>query len=257
MKEFLYWMLDLLTFRKGMYRTLNGFGIRFPTRYHRYYHEGYERESFEYIRKVVRDGDVVLDIGGHIGLYAAALGRLVQPNGHVYSFEPTPNTNRVLRETVKLNGLGHIVTVKNKAVSKNSGNAVFYVSDHPMDNSNSLVNFTKPRKVHPVDVSLVSIDDFSVEIGKKINFIKIDVEGAELDALMGAKQTLLRDRPKGILALHPVPVQTKGDSLEQIWDAVTECGYNLLFKGVKIDKASFCRQQDLFDVWLEPLAQQS
>jgi len=78
------------------------------------------------------------------------------------------------------------------------------------------------------------------------------VEGVELDAVIGARETMQKDRPLAILALHPTQVKSKGDSLEQIWDVVTGYNYEVLHNGLKIDKGFFCRQQNLFDVWLQP-----
>jgi FkbM family methyltransferase len=252
-KEFCYSLLDAALLGKGIRRNINGVGIKLPTRYYKYYEADYEKESFAFIREKVKPGNTVLDIGGHIGLYAAAFGKLVGSSGNVYSFEPTPVTNCLLQKTVAINGLQGIVSVQKEAVSKEEGETFFYVSDDLADNSNSLVNYDKPKSVKGVRVPLVSIDAFRKRIQRKIDFIKIDVEGAELDAVKGAKETLTIDRPACILALHPHQIKSKGDSLEEIWDLVTSYNYELLFQGKKIDKDFFCRQTDLFDVWLLPL----
>jgi hypothetical protein len=115
------------------------------------------------------------------------------------------------------------------------------------------VNYNKPKSVKGVKVPLVSIDAFRKRIGHKIDFIKIDVEGAELDAVKGASETLLNDRPTCILALHPLQIKSKGDSLEEIWHVVTGYNYKVSFQGKTIYKEFFVSQKDLFDVWLLPL----
>ncbi len=252
LKSIYYSLLNLLTFGKGIKRNINNTGIIFPTRYYKYYHEGYEKESFDFIKQYIKSGSVVLDIGGHIGLYAVTFGKLVGPSGKVYSFEPTPQTNKVLRRSVELNGLQNTVIVQNEAISKEKGETTFYISDIAMDNANSLVNYDKPRSVHGIKVPLISVDEFAKTLSQKIDFLKIDVEGAELDAVVGAKETMMKDKPLAILALHPVQIKSKGDSLEQIWDAVTGYQYTPLFNGNKITKDFFCGQKDLFDVWLMP-----
>src|SRR5215203_634444 len=251
-KAFYYALLEIFTLGKGIKRTINNTPITFPTRYYKYYEDGYEKENFQFITDNVKPGDIILDIGGHIGLYAVAFGKMVQPLGKVYSFEPTPQTNKILRKSVELNKLQNTVTVQNEAISKEKGETTFYISDLLMDNSNSLVNFSKPRSVHGIKVPLISIDDFSKTLSRKVDFLKIDVEGAELDAVIGARETMQKDGPLAILALHPTQIKSKGDSLEQIWDVVTGYNYEVLHNGKKIDKDFFCRQQNLFDVWLQP-----
>lgn len=254
-KTLYYALLHLLTLGKGIKRTLNGISIVFPTRYYKYYHEGYEKESFQFIKQHVKPGNLVLDVGGHIGLYAISFAKLVGHAGKVYTFEPTPSTNGILRETIKLNGLQKTITVQNEAISKQKGETYFYISDNLTDNSNSLVNYEKPRSTKGIKVRLLSIDDFARPLKTKIDFIKIDVEGAELDAVLGAKETMLRDKPWCILAIHPHQIKSKGDSLEEIWDVVAGYKYTTLLNGKEIDKSFFCKQSDLFDVWLKPPVQ--
>jgi FkbM family methyltransferase len=253
-KDFCYSLLDKVLLGRGIKRTVNGFKIVFPTRYYKYYEPDYEKDSFTFIKSTIKSGQTVLDIGGHIGLYAVAFGKLVGPSGKVFSFEPTPITNNILRKTVALNGLESTVTVQNEAISKEEGETVFFISNQNADNSNSLVKYETPKSVHGVKVPLLSIDKFAEKLNRKIDFIKIDVEGVELDAVIGAKETLLRDHPLCILALHPYQIKSKGDSLEQIWDVVTGYNYELLYNGKKIDKDFFCKQTELFDVWLQPLS---
>lgn len=253
-KEFCYTLLDTALLGKGIRRTINGVSIVFPTRYYKYYESDYEKEGFAFIKSYVKPGNTVLDIGGHIGLYAVAFGKLVGSSGKVFSFEPTPVTNKILRKTVALNGLEQIVSIQNEAISKEEGETVFYISDQNADNSNSLVNYDKLSSVHGVKVPLLSIDKFTERLNIRVDFIKIDVEGVELDAVIGARETLLRDRPLCILALHPNQIKSKGDSLEEIWDVVTGYRYELLYNGKKIDKQFFCTQTTLFDVWLQPVS---
>jgi FkbM family methyltransferase len=250
LKDTYYSALNLLTLGRGIRRTINGVKIIFPTRYYKYYEDNYESGGFKFIEQSVKPGNLVFDIGGHIGLYAVAFGKLVGKSGRVYSFEPTPSTNRILRQTIALNNLDQTVSVQNKAVSAADGETYFYISDDLTDNSNSLVNFEKSRTVKGVKVSLTSVDSFAQQLQAKVDFIKIDTEGAELDALRGARNTMLKDRPICILALHPHQIVSKGDSLAEIWDIISSYDYEVSFNSNPIDKDWFCRQDNLFDVWL-------
>jgi FkbM family methyltransferase len=250
-KEGCYLILDKVLLGKGIKRTINGIQIVFPTRYYRYYEANYESKSFEFIKSQVKPGDVVFDIGGHIGLHAVTFAKLVKPKGKVYSFEPTPSTNALLQKTVELNKVEDIVSVQNEAISKNKGETVFYISDDLTDNSNSLVQYEKPKKVNGIRVPTITIDEFRHQKGK-VNFIKIDIEGAELDALKGARQTMMNDKPLCILSLHPFQIQSKGDTLKEIWDIIESFNYSVYFDGRQMRKGEFCDSQELFDVQLTP-----
>jgi FkbM family methyltransferase len=251
-KKFYYLVLDTILLGKGLKRHVSGFPIKFPARFYKYYEKDYELESFHFIRSQVKPGDVVLDIGGHIGLYSVAFGQLVGASGKVYSFEPTPTTNSVLKKTIRLNKMEHIVSVHNDAISKTKGETLFYISEDEADNSNSLIKFRSTEEVHGVRINLISIDEFSKSIGTKINFIKIDVEGAEYDVLLGAKETMFRDRPVCILGLHPNQIKLKNDSLYAIWDVIKNYAYAVYLDGKRISEEQFCSQTSLFDVHLIP-----
>ena len=111
-KEAAYKILDAVTPGRGVVRNIGGERIRFPAKWSRYYEAGYEPETFRFFRDNLKPGDAVLDIGGHIGLFAVVTARLVGPDGRVFSFEPTPFTRNVLEEVVDLNNYTDRVEVR-------------------------------------------------------------------------------------------------------------------------------------------------
>src|SRR3712207_5734051 len=115
-KSVVYGALDISTSRRGIKRTIGGEEIRFPARWFRYYEADYEPETFSFLRANLKEGQTALDIGAHIGLFSVVMARLVGASGHVFSFEPTPLTNEVLKETVRLNRCEEIVEVRGEAV---------------------------------------------------------------------------------------------------------------------------------------------
>ncbi|HEX3100785.1 MAG TPA: hypothetical protein VHQ01_03275, partial [Pyrinomonadaceae bacterium] len=99
-KNIAYKTLDAVNLGAGVKRRINGDMIRFPARWSRYYEADYEPETFHLFHDHLKVGDTVLDIGGHIGLFAVVTAKLVGPTGKVFSFEPTPFTRGVLQEVV-------------------------------------------------------------------------------------------------------------------------------------------------------------
>lgn len=248
-KEIAYRALDTLTPGRGISRNIGGEKIRFPARWSRYYEAEYEPETFAFFRENVKKGDTVLDIGGHIGLFAVVTARLVG-NGKVYSFEPTPFTRGVLNEVIALNDLTETVEVRGEAVSSKCGETVFFDTGDTISNANSLVKTERSKTEIPV--TLVSVDEFVKERGLKADCMKIDVEGAELDVLIGARETFLGHRPVARLGLHPPFITQNGQTLTDIWDVLSDYKLNVVFDGKPVAKDWFCSQPALFDVNLLP-----
>lgn len=249
-KEIAYSVLNAVTFGRGIARHISGETIRFPARWSRYYESDYEPETFRFFRENVTPGNTVLDIGGHIGLFAVTTARLVGESGKVFSFEPTPFTRRVLEAVVELNGLSNIVEVRSEAISSERGNTVFYDTGDTISNANSLVRTERSRSEIPI--TLTSVDDFVEEKKLKIDCMKIDVEGVELDVLRGARNTFLEHRPAVRLGLHPPFIIQNGQSLVEIWDLLAEYNVEIVFDGELVGKDWFCAQDNLFDVNLVP-----
>ena len=104
-----------------------------------------------------------------------------------------------------------------------------------------------------MDVNMLSIDDFVKNKNlTSLAFIKIDVEGAEYDTLCGALNTLKNLRPVCIVAIHPQPIQAKGDSLEKIYDLIAGCKYQIFYQKKIIDKETFCNNRELIDLHILP-----
>lgn len=250
LKSIAYQALDVVTLGRGVGRNIGGEYIKFPARWSRYYESEYEPETFAFFRENVKKGDTVLDIGGHIGLFAVVTARLVGSEGKVYSFEPTPFTRGVLTEIVELNGLSDIVEVRGEAVSSKSGKTVFFDTGDAISNANSLVKTERSKTEIPID--LISVDEFVKERAIKADCLKIDVEGVELDVLRGARETFLDHRPVVRLGLHPPFITQNGQSLEEIWAILDEYKMQVIFEGKPAEKDWFCSQPALFDVKLLP-----
>lgn len=249
-KTIAYHALDFLVAGKGFERAIGGEKIRFPTRWARYYEADYEPNTFAFLRSVCREGDTILDLGAHIGLFSVLFARLVGKSGRVFAFEPTPQTNAVLRETIELNNCQKIVEVRPEAVARTSGEAILFDTGTAGSNANSLVK--TERHNSGVKVKTVSIDDFVRARNLRVNCLKIDVEGAELRVLEGASQTLLEQRPVIHLALHPQPIKQGEDSLEEIWDLLEGLGFSISFNQRLVKREWFIMHEDLFDVQYIP-----
>ena len=146
------------------------------------------------VRKVVNRGDTVLDIGANFGVFTKLFSELVGPQGSVIAFEPIPQTFRTLAAGVKRYHKSN-VRVLNKALSDTVGTVLMFVpqyADIPGDNlyEASIVSNSQSRNTLAIDS--VTIDSLQLP---RVDFVKIDVEGHELQVLQGGRRTLEQHHP--------------------------------------------------------------
>jgi FkbM family methyltransferase len=177
---------------------LEGYNMRLEWRSSKAFVFGtYESEVTRALQQIVQTNWVVFDIGAHVGYFALLLARLVGPNGRVFAFEPLPDNFRALEENVRMNGCCNVV-VENRAVAAISGlaNLKSNDTDH-LTYTSSLVD-GRPM----IDVEVVSLDDYTAGLQERVQFVMMDVEGAEADVLKGMRSTLQRDFPTLLIELH-------------------------------------------------------
>ena len=252
LKNSTYFLLDLITLKRGVARRINNMTIRFPARWSRYYEKNYEADNYMFLQQQVKPGMHLIDIGAHLGLFSACSSQLTGPKGKIICFEPTPGTFAILKDTLRLNHCDNVIALP-VAVSDKEGTATFYVSETAGYNSNSLVMNKPGKELSGYDVKLVTIDHMVAEYNLKPSLIKIDAEGAELDVLKGGIKTFKDHKPLLILGLHPAFIEQKGDSLGAIFDLLSANGYRVNMGRNFLTKPEFCDHTLLFDVHCFPL----
>lgn len=151
-------------------------------------------------RDVLKPGMTVLDIGANLGYYALLEASLVGENGFVYAIEPIPRNYEILTKNVDLNRYKNCRTYCMGVSSKN-GTEKMYVSNasnwHSMpsgeeeDQSEIRKQWLKGRVDRVIDVPITTVDAFVAEQGiGKVDFIRMDIEGHELEAIPGMEETL-------------------------------------------------------------------
>ncbi len=152
----------------------------------------YEKVDSDMIFKVVGDGDRVLDIGANIGWYSLGLAKRY-PGCHVKAFEPLPKTYAYLKKNVELNSLSNI-EIFNHGFSNESAVLTFYY--YPSGSGNaSLAQLTEAEGVDKISCQVLRLDDFMGKESGGVDFIKCDVEGAELLVFQGGIETLKKHTP--------------------------------------------------------------
>ena len=163
-------------------------------------HVAWNPEEYEAFRSVVKSGATVLDVGANLGAYTVLLAQWVGAGGRVHAFEPAPAARDGLIRHLVLNGIRDRVVVHPEALSDGQRTARFRAVGMQGDN-----RLLSTGAVEGIDVTTTSIDEFCVANAVHPSFIKLDVEGAELDVLRGARATIASagDALELFVEMHP------------------------------------------------------
>lgn len=172
----------------------------------------YEYEKQKLFQRMLNAGDVVYDLGANVGFYSLLAATLVGPAGTVYSFEPLPANLEYLRRHLELNSIRNCQVF---AVAVGGRNGVCHFRPH----SNPSMGSVADEPAHnTIAVREVMLDDAIInEKLRSPTVIKCDIEGAELEALEGARFTIREFRPAIFLATHGEHVHWRCCSLLRQW----------------------------------------
>ena len=160
----------------------------------------FEKMETEFVRRLLRRDMTVVDAGAHHGLYTLLAAKRVGWDGKVIAIEPSPRECARLEKHLRLNRCSNTELVQ-CAVGEDPGETDLYLVEGAQDWCNSLRPPAVDEPVRTVQVSVRRLDDVLAELGvHKVDFLKLDVEGAELPALYGAMKLLQREPRPAILA---------------------------------------------------------
>lgn len=190
------------------------------------YYEEYEMSLFEL---EIESGSVVLDIGANIGLYTLIAARRASK---VFSFEPDPRSFSNLKRNVETNNAMNVHLI-NKAVRNKSGKDPFCsYSKYPLDRGNlHLVSRNEKMNQESIIVETISLDEFFRDKSKRIDIVKMDIEGLELEALEGMADLINTNRNmKFFMEFNPYTLNRRGVKLDSFVKLIFEtfsCVYHV------------------------------
>ena len=191
----------------------------------------FEHFETELALREVNEGDVVVDVGANIGYYTLLFARRVGPAGHVYAFEPDPRNFDLLRRNVLQNGYANVTCVP-CAVSARSGSVRLFRNagnrgDHRIYDSHD------GREA--IDLACIALDDYFRDNPRPINFMKMDIQGAEAQALAGMRRLLGRSPEVRMMTeFWPRGISLCGDDPRQFLNDLQKLGFDV---GVIDDRA--------------------
>lgn len=196
-----------------------------------------EEPEMELLPKFISSKSNVIDIGANYAYFTHRFANLCS-SGHVYAFEPIPFTFRVAEKIVRSYGFKNVDLFR-LGVGNENVQTVFEVplqsfgaysagQAHLSGRNNELKGKDKHYQFEShekVTCEIIRIDDFKL-IDKQIDFIKMDIEGAELFALKGMKTLLLKDQPVVLLEINPFFLEGFDIKESELKEFIKEIGYS-------------------------------
>ncbi|MDA1096056.1 MAG: FkbM family methyltransferase [Chloroflexi bacterium] len=190
-------------------------------------HGAWEPGVTRLFEQMLRPGMVVVDAGAHIGYFTLLAARLVGPTGKVYAFEPVPSSFALLQKNVELNGYTN-VTLRQMAVSDGGERTMtFYVHANPV--GSSFYAETLGKSDDAIEVGVTSLDSFfEREAWPNVDLIKMDIEGAEPEAVAGMAQLAERNpRLRFVVEYIPHILERTGHDPEGFLKMIRELGFRI------------------------------
>ncbi|MFA5976138.1 MAG: FkbM family methyltransferase [Elusimicrobiota bacterium] len=196
--------------------------------------------SYRFDEKLTREilslaapGRSFLDAGAHVGICSLLYAQMAGPGTRIAAFEPNPNVFPLLFENVRVNGL--TIEIYRAALSDRVGEAVIHTDGI---DPNASLSAEAPGKywywkdkakpvMRPSRVPMTTLDAFCAAFTFDPGVIKLDVEGAERQVLLGAAQTLRRCRPWILLETHVFAWESFGYSRQDLTETIRQSGYEI------------------------------
>jgi FkbM family methyltransferase len=182
----------------------------------------YEPPTAQVIAGLLNEGDAMLDIGANVGFFSLLGAKRVGKSGQVHSFEPIPTVRARLQANVALNGFAN-VTVSGVALSDQPGELEMYEGPEGHKGLSSLRPLAHASQ--KISVTVERLDD-TLDTLPCIRLAKIDVEGAEQNALMGMAALIERDHPDIVLEITDSYLQQFGHSANGLVRWLADRGYH-------------------------------
>lgn len=220
-----------------------------------YFFGNYDPDMTSVFSHLIKPGETVWDIGTERGWFTLQMASLVGGKGRVDSFEAFPPTVEKLNANVKLNSFNW-VHVNGVAVS-NSNSKMWFIP--PSDDVTHNVSFlkdcngvgylTNDHQAGAIEVNTISLDDYyEAQKIDKLFLMKIDIEGAEVNALKGAEKLIKKDKPVIAIEFNRQTALRAGSSIEELNEILVSYGYKLFLfenKFVSFDLGLYKGQDDV------------
>jgi FkbM family methyltransferase len=183
----------------------------------------------EVYSQILTPGSTALDLGAHTGKHTIPMARTVGPTGRIYAFEPIPEKFSRLLETLKNESLDQ-VSAFNVCCSRSNGIVEFtYLPNDPGKSAIFIRKSLESAQIQKIVRPCLSVrlDDFLLSIDN-LEFIKMDIEGAEFDAVVGASDLIARTKPIMHMEIGSPSLEAFGTAPQAMFDHLMKSDYEIM-----------------------------
>lgn len=226
--------------RKSKPVQINSLSLHIPPNLlYTYLFQEYELETQKIFREFIKSNMIVLDVGANIGYLSLIAAQLVGPQGKVYSVEPGPDNLEYLQKNVTDNALSNVEILPYAAGAMHRLRH-FYLRD--ISTTHSFYAPTKPSDARSIEVQEIPLDEV---VKERVDFIKLDVEGEEIEALKGMRQILESNKKIQLLVeWSPKLLQRAGYSPSELPKWLRQEGFHLSVLSVHNGKPQLSSEVD-------------
>lgn len=185
-------------------------------------------------KNIIKDNNVVFDVGANVGVHATLFSKLVGNNGKVYAFEPVRHNIKRLNMNLRLNGVQNVNIIDKGVGDKNTIQTMnVFKEDSPNLAVSSFIDYDYIQKefenglVEKEEFEIVTLDSFVEENTiNQVDFLKIDVEGFEYYVLSGAKEIIRKYKPTILFEFYSkriVDIGLSNKEFKDILDSYYDC----------------------------------
>lgn len=191
----------------------------------------FDVNEIQMISSLISEGSIILDIGANIGYYSLCLSPIVGKTGVIHAFEPVEQNFQKIKVAIDRNNISNIV-VNKVAVGSEAGTLTLFVAGDVENSGSASVVIGSTTRNQPIQVEMITGDDYLLtQDVEQVDFIKIDIEGFELEALTGLSKLLSRDDAPIIFYENNASILEKREiPLTAVADFLASCGYQYWYE---------------------------
>lgn len=190
---------------------------------------GFRDSTLEYFKRELKYGNVVIDVGGNIGIMGLFARNIIGTTGKVYAFEPNYEIRQNYLDNVALNKYNNVFVYPFALGEKKSKNKL-HVIDETNSGMSTIAVDENTTVYNTMQIDIVQLDSFfESENIKKVDFIKIDVEGYELEVLKGAVKTIEKYKPILLIEIDDKLLQRNQTNPSHIFSFLQEMEYSFVY----------------------------